>query len=84
MKDFDIEKIEESLKTLEEVTEELRIEISKKQAYYAKICGYNRHSMHDFSIGKFSFKKDKIIKYYKIIRADLKSRGEHQERKNND
>ena len=46
VKNFDIESIELSMHQLKEIRAEVRRELEKKQAYYAKLCGIDRQMIN--------------------------------------
>jgi hypothetical protein len=82
MKQFNIEDIEKSVEALQEVIKEIQIELRKKPAYYAKLAGYSRQSIHwlikQENISKTQqIKPERIIHLYKVIQADLKKEWEN-------
>ena len=71
MKNFDIESIELSMNQLKEIGAEVRRELEKKQAYYAKLCGIDRQMINAVVKGRSNFKNETLINVYKAIRKDL-------------
>ena len=72
MKIFDLTKINDSLDDLEEMNEEVKDELSKKQSYYAKIIGESKQYVNYILNDRIKLKPDKLVRIYKLILDDLK------------
>ena len=74
MKQFNIDKIKESLNDLEEMKAELKTELKKKQAYYANLCGKSRQDINQFLSGyRKNFRPEEMIEMYLKIQADIEN-----------
>lgn len=72
MKQYNIEEIEKSFEVYKEVVKEIKEELKKSPARYAKLAGYSRQSIHFFINSPDSSKTrredpKRVLHLYKVI-----------------
>jgi len=70
MKEYNIDEIESNLESLKDLSEELKIELGKRQSHYAELSGISRQAISQFIFGRWNFKPDKLFHLYKVVQKD--------------